>query len=90
MNLKINKEKKTIYLTEFFLSSQELIELAKTYKEYSFSSIDEWEAEYTEEDEDDLMEFPENTLLDYNTKITCSCLDRSKCQKLIKCKEVIN
>lgn len=88
MNLKIDKEKKTIYLTEFSLSSKELIELAKTYKHYRFSSIEEWGGEYI--DEEELMEFPKNTLLDYNTKITCGCVDRDNCEKLIKCKEVIN
>lgn len=88
MNLKINKEKKIIYLTEFFLSSEDLRELGKTYKGYAFSSIEEWEAEYMEED--NFMEFPENTLLDYNTKETCDCFDKNFCEKLIKCKEVIN
>jgi len=87
MNLDIDTITKTVWMLDFELSSEELKNLAKRFKDYTFKYKEQEYQFHHENYEDDetTIVFAENTLLDYNNNISCACEDKSNCEKLIKC-----
>lgn len=87
MILRINEDDKVIYISEFNISSEELIKLAKKFKEYTFESDENISFQEDYSDETEIITLPEDALIDYSTKILCSCEDKNNCERINNCNQ---
>ena len=93
MKLHVDEKNKTVYLSDFEVTSEELKDLGRRFEGYVFKEIETFQSNEYEEYENEsqtYLEFAQGTLLSYDSPATCYCEDRNNCDKLIKCKNLLN